>query len=116
MTVKYDFREGLDGTKRVYYDKRWCNCGEFWGYIGYLLLTWIWAAGWFALFLYAWLTDRVITFWVFIGVWLAFLIILIGGFFAPNLLRYYKEEQRKADEAEEERKRKEGELEPEQKN
>jgi hypothetical protein len=99
--IEYDFREGLDGTKRVYHDDRWCNCVEFWGYIGYLLATWIWMAGWFALFLHAWLEDRVVTFWVFVGVWFGFLIFLIGGFMIPNLCKYYKErsERRKIKEA-----------------
>jgi hypothetical protein len=87
--LEYDFREGLDGTKRVYHDDRWCNCVEFWGYIGYLLATWCWMAGWFALFLHAWLEDRVVTFWVFVGVWFGFLIFLIGGFMIPNLCKYY---------------------------
>lgn len=99
--LEYDFREGLDGTKRVYHDDRWCNCTEFWGYIGYLIATWCWMAGWFALFLHAWLEDRVVTFWVFIGVWFGFLIFLIGGFMIPNLCRYYKarDERRKVKEA-----------------
>lgn len=105
--VEYDFREGLDGSKRVYYDERYCNCSEFWGYIGYLAATWIWAAGWFALFLHAWLTDRKATFWAFIGIWFAFLIFLIGGFILPNLFRYYKQKAEKNRIKELEKKKKE---------
>lgn len=108
--IEYDFREGLDGSKRVYYDKRSCNCGEFWGYLGYLLATWIWAAGWFALFLYAWLEDRVVTFWVFIGVWFAFMFFLIFGFFVPNLVRFYREEAEEEKKLQAERDEKERKL------
>ena len=92
--IEYDFREGLDGTKRVYSDKRSCNCGEFWAYAGWLIGTWIYAAGFFALFLWAWLKDRYITFWVFVGVWFSFMFFLIFGFFLPNLLKFYADERK----------------------
>lgn len=110
--VDYDFREGLDSSKVVYRNKSRCNCKDFWSYAGYLLATWLWAAAWFALFLYAWLTDRYASFVAFLTIWCVFMAILIFGFFVPNLVRYnhqvkVHEEAIRKEEEEKERKYKE---------
>lgn len=93
--IEYDFRDGLDHKKMVYKKSNRCSCGEFWGYLGYLLATWIWAAGWFALFFYAWMTDREATFITFIVVWMVFMLGLIFGFVVPNLVRNHKKQSEK---------------------
>lgn len=93
--IEYDFRDGLDHKKMVYKKKGGCSCCEFWGYLGYLLATWIWSAGWFALFFYAWITDREATFITFIVVWMVFMLVLIFGFVIPNLVRHYKKRSEK---------------------
>lgn len=93
--VEYDFRDGLDHKKMVYKKKGGCSCGEFWGYLGYLLATWIWSAGWFALFFYAWMTDREATFITFIVVWMVFMLGLIFLFVIPNLYRHYRKSKEK---------------------
>ena len=91
--VVYDFREGLDSSKIVYKNKSKCDCGDVFKYLGYLLATWIYASAWFALFLYAWIEDRISTFITFLVVWGTFMAILIFGFFLPNLLRHNKREK-----------------------
>jgi hypothetical protein len=73
-----------------------------------MLLTWAYASGWFALFLYGWLTDRWVALWVFVGVWFGFLAIMLGFFIVPNTIKHYKDEELK--EREHEVKEKEMEL------
>lgn len=91
--VEYDFRDGIEGSKLVYRNDEACNCKDCWSYIGYLLATWIWACGWFALFLKSWLLDRKAAFIVYIVIWGVFLAVLIFGFFVPNLLAHYKKKK-----------------------
>lgn len=98
--VEFDFRDGLDGSKKVYYDNRTFKCREIIGFIVYLILTWAWAAGWFALFLYSWIKDRVAAFWSYVAIWLVFMLVMIFVFFIPNLLKFY-EENRKREQLEE---------------
>lgn len=107
--IEYDFRDGIDGNKKVYYDKRWFKWKELLAYIGLMLLTWAYSSGWFALFLYGWLTDRWVALWVFVGVWFGFLAIMLGFFIVPNTIKHYKDEELK--EREHEVKEKEMELE-----
>lgn len=96
--IEFDFREGLDSSKLVYKKSDGCTCKDFWSYLGYLLATWCWSAGWFALFLYAWLTDRTASFIAFLTIWLVFMVVLIFGFFVPTLCKFYSEERRKLQE------------------
>ncbi len=91
--IEYDFRDGIDGNKKVYYDKRWFKWKELLAYIGLMLLTWAYTSGWFALFLYGWLTDRWVALWVFVGVWFAFLAVMLGFFIVPNTIKHYKDEE-----------------------
>jgi predicted membrane protein len=74
--VMYDFREGMEKEKIVYKDTG-VDCRSFMYYVGYLLFTWVYMAGWFALFLYAYIYHESIAFWVYIACWLAFTIFLI---------------------------------------
>jgi hypothetical protein len=91
--TEYDFRDGIEGSKLVYRNDETCNCRDCWSYIGYLLATWIWACGWFALFLKSWLLDRKAAFIAYVVIWGVFLAILIFGFFLPNLLAHYKKKK-----------------------
>ena len=72
----YDFRDGILLEKVVYKDDS-CNFGYVLLYLGCLLLTWIWASGWFALFFYSYVFHEKVAFIVFIVIWLVFAIIVI---------------------------------------
>ena len=91
--IIYDFREGLDQEKIVYKNES-MNIKYGFYYIGYLLLTWIWACGWFALFQYSYINHEAIAFWVYIGCWLAFTLSLIGVI-TYNLMVYYNKKNMK---------------------
>jgi hypothetical protein len=91
--VEYDFREGLEKEKIVYKNNRW-NYDEFFLYLLVVLVAWSWAAGWFALFFYAYIYNEPIAFWVFIACWLAFVAALITVS-VVNLCRHYAEKKRK---------------------
>ncbi len=74
--VTFDFREGMDQEK-IIYKNTGVDCRSYFYYFGYMLLSWIYAAGWFALFQYAYINHEPIAFWVYIACWLAFTIFLI---------------------------------------
>ena len=61
--IEYDFREGLDRDHIIYkksgYD--WDFCIK---YILYLLATFLFTAGWYALFHYAYINHETTAFWV----------------------------------------------------
>ena len=71
----YDFRDGILLEKVVYKDES-CNFGYVLLYILCLIITWIWGAGWFALFFYSYIFHERIAFIVFIVVWGVFIIAL----------------------------------------
>jgi hypothetical protein len=91
--IEFDFRDGIDGNKKVYYDKRWFKWKEFLAYIFLMLLTWALSAACFSLFLTGWLRDRWAALWTFVGVWFGFLAIMLGFFIIPNTIKHYKEEE-----------------------
>jgi hypothetical protein len=91
--IVYDFREGLDQEKIVYKNTSW-NLKHGFYYILYMLATWGWAAGWFALFQYAYINNEPIAFWVYIGCWLLFMVIMCSIIFT-NLFRHYAAKERK---------------------
>ena len=72
---QYDFRDGILLEKVVYKDES-CNFGYVLLYILCLVITWIWGAGWFALFFYSDIFHERIAFIVFIVVWGVFIIAL----------------------------------------
>ncbi len=90
----YDFREGLEKDK-IIYKKTSFSCKYAIYYILYLLLTWAWMAGWYALFHIAYTYNEITAFWTYIGFWLFFNIILIG-FIIRNLAVYYGKRYHKA--------------------
>ena len=94
----YDFRDGILLEKVVYKDDS-CNFGYILLYLACLLLTWIWASGWFALFFYSYVFHERVAFIVFIVIWCIFAIfvIIIG---ILTILRSKKEKQRKKEEKE----------------
>ena len=91
--VLFDFREGIDGSKIVYKDEKFWDGKVVFGYLGWLLLTWIYASGWFALFLFTWIYDRKSAFIIYIVIWgvCIFLLLIIFG---RNLLKFYASERR----------------------
>jgi len=93
--IIYDFREGIEANKIIYKDESICNCFDFWVYIGCMLLTWCWSVGWFALFLYAWTTDRHASFIAFLVIWSVFIAFMILFVFAPNYYNHYKKKEAK---------------------
>src|SRR5690349_13581011 len=99
--VEYDFREGLDAEKIVYKNTSWDWRAAMY-YLGYLLLTWAWAAGWFALFHYAYIYNEQTAFWTYIGIWLAFigvlLFIIIRNLVVHSNNKKHKQEKIKAEE------------------
>jgi type VI protein secretion system component VasK len=121
--IVYDFREGLDQEKIVYKSSGW-DWSAICGYGGYLILTWIWACGFFALFQYAYINHEPVAFWVYIGIWLAFVALLLtviiynlGTYYSNKALKKKlreEEELKKADkdrrEREEMKKREENKL------
>ena len=98
----YDFRDGILLEKVVYKDNS-CNVGYVFLYIGCLLLTWIWGAGWFALFFYSYIFHEKVAFIVFIVIWCVFavIVIIIG---VLTILKS-KNEKKKKKEMKEERER-----------
>lgn len=74
--VVYDFREPIESEKRVY-KKEGVNWKEAFYYLGFLLLTWGYTVGFFALFQYAYIIHEPVAFWVYCGIWLAFTIALL---------------------------------------
>lgn len=72
----YDFREGLEKENIVYKKKKREPIHGLY-YFLYLMATWAWTVGWFALFLYAYTNHEFIAFWVYIAFWLAFAISFI---------------------------------------
>lgn len=104
---EYDFRDGIDKTKIVYRDTKLCKPLEVLGYLAWLLLTWGWAAGWFALYFWAWIyKNPVVAFWVFIGCWFAFMIFFLT-IAIRNLCKFYEQERIKRDKELEEQREKE---------
>ena len=95
---KYDFRDGILLEKVVYKDDS-CNFGYILLYLVCLLLTWIWASGWFALFFYSYIFHERIAFIVFIVIWCIFaIIVIIIGFL--TIQRSKNEKIRKKEEKE----------------
>jgi len=95
----YDFRDGILLEKVVYKDDS-CNFGYVLLYLACLLLTWIWASGWFALFFYSYVFHERVAFIVFIVIWLIFAIfVIIIGFL--TIQRSKNEKIRKRKEKEE---------------
>ena len=95
----YDFRDGILLEKVVYKDDS-CNFGYVLLYLACLLLTWIWASAWFALFFYSYVFHEKVAFIVFIVIWLIFAItVIIIGFL--TIQRSKNEKIRKRREKEE---------------
>ena len=95
----YDFRDGILLEKVVYKDDS-CNFGYVLLYLACLLITWIWASAWFALFFYSYVFHEKVAFIVFIVIWLIFAItIIIIGFL--TIQRSKNEKIRKRREKEE---------------
>jgi heme exporter protein D len=74
--VIYDFREGLEKEKIVYKKKKRDPVHDCY-FLLYLLATWAWIVGWFALFLFAYTIHEFTAFWIYIAFWLAFVISFI---------------------------------------
>ena len=91
--IVYDFREGLDKEKIVYKNETWNVKYRFY-YILYMLATWIFTAAWFGLFQYSYINHEATAFWVYIGCWLAFMVVLLG-IISYNLCVYYSNKNRK---------------------
>jgi hypothetical protein len=96
--IIYDFREGLDQEKIIYKKTGW-DCLSFVYYLGYMLFTWAFAAGWFALFQYSYINHEPVAFWVYIACWLVFMIVLIL-ILGRNLYKDYKLKSKKEHEHE----------------
>ena len=95
----YDFRDGILLEKVVYKDDS-CNFGYVLLYLACLLITWIWASAWFALFFYSYVFHEKVAFIVFIVIWLIFAItVLIIGYL--TIKRSKSEKKRKRREKEE---------------
>ena len=95
----YDFRDGILLEKVVYKDDS-CNFGYVLLYLACLLITWIWASAWFALFFYSYVFHEKVAFIVFIVIWLIFAItVIIIGFL--TIQRSKNEKIRKRREKEE---------------
>jgi len=95
----YDFRDGILLEKVVYKDDS-CNFGYVLLYLACLLITWIWASAWFALFFYSYVFHERVAFIVFIVIWLIFAIfVIIIGFL--TIQRSKNEKIRKRKEKEE---------------
>ncbi len=73
---KYDFRDGILLEKVVYKDDS-CNVGYVFLYLLCLLITWIWASGWFALFFYSYIFHEKTCMIVFLSIWGAFAIAVV---------------------------------------
>lgn len=69
VKVIYDFREGLDKEKIVYRDTS-CDCASFWKFVAFVLFSWSFMIGWFALFQYSYISHGRTAFWVYVIVWL----------------------------------------------
>ena len=98
----FDFREGLDPEKAVYKDDSydWVSVLK---YIGFLLFAYCWGMGWFCLFFWLYGTYQRVTFWVFIGIFLAHIIsIVIVGAINIQKNKTRKINKRKAKEEKEE--------------
>ena len=74
--AKWDFREGLLLQKANYKDEG-CKFGEGIFFFGVIFLTQIWGLAWFCLFFWMYIYHRPVSFWIFIGVFLAHFILLI---------------------------------------
>jgi hypothetical protein len=97
--IEYDFRQGLD-RDHIIYKKTSYDWKFLVQYIFYLILTYAFIAGWFALFHFAYINNEKISFWVYIGFWLVWVSSIIS--IAVNNLRiHYKNKRiRKMKEAE----------------
>ncbi len=100
----YDFREGLEKDKIVYKNDKWDWKGCFY-YLLYLFATWGWAVAWFAVFQTAYIFNEKTAFWIYIGLWFAFIITIIT-IYMVNLIRFYKKKSDKKKRLEEEVERK----------
>jgi len=74
--VIYDFREGLDQEKIIYKNTS-CDCASFMKFVGFVLLSWGWTVGWFALFQYSYIFHAKTAFWVYVIVWLVVILLFI---------------------------------------
>jgi amino acid permease len=112
--VVYDFREGLDLEKIVYKNDgiNWKECIY---YTLCIIGCWVYTAGWFALFHYAYINSEPTAFWIYVGIWLGFaifLVIVIGY----NLGAHYHRKAIKKIEQEKENERKRLQEEEEKRN
>jgi type VI protein secretion system component VasK len=94
--VEYDFREGLDQEKIVY-KKESFDCKSCFYYFLCLMVCWIYTAGWFALFHYAYINHEPIAFWVYIGCWLAFALSLLTIIIVNLSKHYHRKNLKKAE-------------------
>lgn len=75
--VDYDFRLGTNQDRIVYKNTRWDWQSALY-YFLYMMFTWLYIAGFFCIFEYSYVNHQRIAFWVYIGCWLAFIIIFIS--------------------------------------
>ena len=94
----YDFRDGILLEKVVYKDDS-CNFGYVLLYLACLLITWIWASAWFALFFYSYIFHERVAFIVFLVIWCVFAaFVIVIGFL--TIQRSKNEKKRKREEKE----------------
>ena len=91
--ANWDFREGLLQQKANYKDEG-CKFGEGLFFFGAIILTWVWGIAWFSLFFWMYIYHRPVSFWIFIGVFLAhfILIIIVGDY---NIISSKKKKKQK---------------------
>ena len=97
VKVVYDFREGLDREKIIYKDTS-CDCRSCMYYILYLLFTWIYCGGFFALFHYSYINYEPTAFWVYTAIWFAFIVFLLTIIIYNLIHQRAKKKTRKAEE------------------
>ena len=105
VKIEYDFREGLD-RDHIIYKKKGYDCKFCCYYVLYLIATYAFTAGWYALFHYAYINDEPTAFWVYIAFWLAWVILIVTIAVANLMVHYRNKRARKAKEAEEEERKK----------
>jgi hypothetical protein len=90
--VIYDFREGLDKEKIIYNNTSF-DCASFWKFVGFVLLSWGWMVGWFALFQFSYIFHPKTAFWVYVIVWLVVIVFFIA-WVTYFLVAHYKKKNK----------------------
>jgi len=101
--IVYDFRDGLEPEKLIFKENTH-KCKESTYWILYLLLDWIYACGWYALFHWAYINYEDISFWVLGISWIVFVLAFIINSIINLKINSNAKKERKLKELEEQEK------------